>query len=316
MLSKTIARMSPQEKSELKREKNKLNYLSFPEDIGAHGTLLAFKEYSYSTRDAGITIGTAKAEISDSILLPLPQALLEGSSIKVGATELGHMGNAAASIAADAKATAGSAASGKEFAQNFADKLLTTDRLRELAGGAAVQLIKEGVSALPGGQGLQKGVEAGLGATTNNFQALTFEGVNLRSYIFDWTFAPRTRNETNNLKKIIQTIRRNIHPSYSKINLLGIENATGRAFLNYPKVCFISILGSNTLLLKPTMISQFQVNYAGGGELAFLEGGDPAVVQCNMTVSEMQIWTAEDYANDPPTTLRPQLLGSPGDLLM
>ena len=44
------------------------------------------------------------------------------------------------------------------------------------------------------------------------------------------------------------------------------------------------------------MINRLDVNFGAGGELAFLEGGDPAIVKCSMSMTEMQIWTREDYA--------------------
>ena len=47
---------------------------------------------------------------------------------------------------------------------------------------------------------------------------------------------------------------------------------------------------------KRAMISQFEVNYSGAGMPAFVEGGKPAVITMSMTLTEIDIHTAEDYA--------------------
>jgi hypothetical protein len=46
---------------------------------------------------------------------------------------------------------------------------------------------------------------------------------------------------------------------------------------------------------KRAMVSQFEVNYAGAGMPAFVEGGKPAVVTMTMNLTEIDIHTSEDY---------------------
>ena len=47
--------------------------------------------------------------------------------------------------------------------------------------------------------------------------------------------------------------------------------------------------------MKACMINRVDVDYAGGGELAFLEGGNAAALKLSVTMQEMQMWTREDY---------------------
>ena len=59
------------------------------------------------------------------------------------------------------------------------------------------------------------------------------------------------------------------------------------------------------------MINRVDVDYAGGGELAFLEGGNAAALKLSVTMQEMQMWTREDYGGSseavPENTLKSQL---------
>jgi hypothetical protein len=284
---------SPENARKTYMERNSIAQLQFPDSLHEHGIILEFKEYSYAQKDKA-----ASANIKTSILLPLPESLLDASGVKIAGIQLGALGAAAAEIASQSQSGS---------LEDAIMGILTIENISTVMGVGAASLVKEGLNKT-GMQGAQKGIEAGLGATFNPFQALTFEGVDLKSYVFDWTLAPSTRQETLNLQKIIKKIRQHIHPEYKNF---GSDQSSwedsastavqlgGRAFLAYPDVCHIKIIGSpdgSLITFKPAMVGGFQVNYAGAGELAFLEGGDPAVVKISMNLTEMQIWTRGDYA--------------------
>jgi len=279
---------TPESVRRSKQENTRLAQYQFPSNLGDVGMLLFFKDYSYGEREVGAAGGvtsytTASSNMKSSIYLPLPDQLLDSTTVKVGPTELGMAGAGAAS----AVNAAGGGLSALEKALNGLD-------IETIAGAAAVSLFKEGVSKVA--PNVQKGIEAGAGAIMNPFQALVFDGVDLKTYAWNWTFSPKSINETNTLKSIIKQIKYHIHPYYKELNIA--VKAGGRAFLSYPSVCVPLITGVQTLVMKPCMISQFQVDYGAGGELAFLQGGEPAVVRISMTLSEMQIWTREDYGGE------------------
>ena len=279
---------TPESVRRSKQQNTQLAQYQFPSNLGDVGMLLFFKDYSYAEREVGALGGVnsytrASSNMKSSIYLPLPDQLLDSTTVKVGPTELGMAGSTAAS----AVNAAGGGLGALEKALNGLD-------IETIAGAAAVSLFKEGVSKVA--PNVQKGIEAGAGAIMNPFQALAFDGVDLKTYSWNWTFSPKSINETNMLKSIIKQIKYHIHPYYKDLNV-GIT-AGGKAFLSYPSVCVPLITGVQTLVMKPCMISQFQVDYGAGGELAFLQGGEPAVVRISMTLSEMQIWTREDYGGE------------------
>jgi len=274
---------------------NTLQSMQFPSDLGDTGMLLLFKEYSYKERETGGPGGvqsvTAAGAILDSIYLPLPEQLLDATQVKVGGQEIGILGAVTAQGSRAITSAIGSAS-----ISPILDALGGVEAGKTLAAGAA-NFMKQGLEAVGLG-GAQRGIEAGMGAVANPYQALVFEGVDLKVFMLNWTFAPKSRAETMAIKNVINTIKKHSLPYYKNVKIGGSIGGTinaGRAFLNYPSVCIPLITGVNTITFKPCMVSQIQVDYNGGGELAFLEGGNPAAVKVNMTLQEMQIWTREDY---------------------
>lgn len=271
---------------------NTLQNMQFPSDLGDTGILLLFKEYSYNERETagrgGVDRVAFAGNILDSVYLPLPEQLLDATQVKVGGQEIGMLGAAAATATESVSSAIGSGSF------DPIKNALGQAKVSELLTASAAGLMKQGLEAIGLG-GAQRGIEAGMGAVANPFQALVFEGVDLKVFMFNWTLAPKSREETSSIKEIIRTIRKHSLPFYKNANIAGNALQGGRAFLNYPSVCIPLITGVSTIVFKPCMVSQIQIDYNGGGELAFLEGGDPVAVKVNMTLQEMQIWTREDY---------------------
>ena len=74
----------------------------------------------------------------------------------------------------------------------------------------------------------------------------------------------------------------------------GINN---KLLLNYPSVVDIFFFGidqSYFVYYKTCMVDSFNINFAPNG-LAFVAGGKPAAVTMDMSVTEMDIHTSEDY---------------------
>jgi len=275
-----------------KKAQNKPEDYQFPSDLGNVGTLLLFKEYSYGDRDVGGSGGIKdrqsldKLNITSSIYLPLPEQMLDSTNLKVAASEIGALGNAAA-------ITGSIYATSADPAGEFVNRLQNINS-QELIGAALPKMLGKILDTIGAG-GLQTGIEAGFGATINPYAAMAFEGVNLKTFTWNWALAPKSRDETKVLQTIITSLKKNSLPYYKKYTFRNRTIISGRAFLAYPNVCLPIIAGVNTLTMKPCMISNINIDYGAGGELAFLEGGDPAVVKIEITLQEMQIWTREDY---------------------
>ena len=292
---------TPEGKRLRKKNERSFSQFSFPDNIGSHAIVLIFKKYSFAQRRVQTAVGESFP--SSSIMLPLPEQLLDNASLRVRGEELGAIG---ANVATASGGLRDTLQGGGDVVESLMRNLGVTDwkSAGNLAGQVGASMAKEALSKVR--PGAQKGLEAGVGMTFNPYQALTFGGVELKAFTMDWTLAPTTRSEAERLKKIIKQIRYHVHPEYKNMTSTNAaaSAASSRAFLEYPDMVDIKILGSNDdaiIQFKTCMVSQFQVNYAGAGELAFLEGGDPAVVKLSMTLTESEIWTKEDYNTEDAT---------------
>jgi hypothetical protein len=279
--------------------------LQFPEDLGAHAMLLSFKKYSYRrpgtpnslNRLTSSTLNPQQLSRTNSILVPLPQNIQDSYQVRVQRFDQGIAGEAIASAAS----TLGSSPGVMDIARSVAEGMPTINAdaitkavsefdFSNLSRDAAFLARRAIDSAAPQ---VGRNLDAGFGATINPKAALYFEGVEMKTHTFNWTFAPASERESTILKDIGNTIKKNILPSYG--SLTGAEQF--RFLLNYPSVLDIFFLGvdqSYFLHYKTCMVQQFNIDFTPQG-IALLKGGKPAMVNMNMGVIESDIHTSEDY---------------------
>lgn len=274
--------------------------LQFPENLGAHAMLMVFKKYSYqrpgtrALNTVGASTFTAQElRGTDSILVPLPQNIQDSYQVRVQRFDQGIAGEAMASVAAGF-ANANNPTLG-EFGRILAGAIpnIDTDALRNLdfssvSRDAAFLARRTLDNALPDAT---RNIDAGFGNTINPKAALYFEGVEMKTHSFNWSFAPASERESTILKDIGITVKKNILPSY------GAVGGVSRLLLNYPSVLDIFFLGvdqSYFIHYKTCMVQQFNIDFTPQG-IALLKGGKPAMVNMNMNVIEADIHTSEDY---------------------
>ncbi len=258
-----------------RRRTNTYTQFSFPNDLGNHAMILNFSAYDYGGIGAQVN-----QILSSSIALPIPSNLADTFSIRVLPTELGSVGNAVRDVVS-------AAGSGN----------LTAEGVLTAAKGAfSGQVARKAAAAFDsvGGTNTAKAIEVASGNVVNPRIALAFEGVDLKSHTFTWTLAPRSADESEKLRAIIQQIKKSALPTFN--NTFG-----QKVFLNYPNVVDVFFLGTTEGFMyyfKRAMISQVEVNYSGSGAPAFVEGGKPAVVTLTISLTEIDIHTSEDYGGE------------------
>ena len=263
--------------TEMNRNRDGIRYteMRFPDEIGPHAIVLNFS--SYSSTPSGIIGRNGQPT---SIALPIPNNIVDTFNMRVAGYELGAMGNLARTGAGEV---------GRALRSGGDVDWDAIGRSTSAAlGGRA---IAAGLARLGMPDNVRKGVEVGAGAIQNPFMALTFDGIDLKTHNFSWQLAPSSASESDKLNRIIQKIKREVLPSYS--------DAT-RSFLRYPSVVDIFFEGTTEGFLYPfkrCMVNSFETNYAGAGMPAFVEGGKPAVVTVTMSLTEMEIWTKEDFGD-------------------
>lgn len=139
------------------------------------------------------------------------------------------------------------------------------------------------------------------GSVLNPKETLAFEGVGLRSHSFNWELFPSNPEDSQQINKIINVMKRSVLPTTENFALGSAVNFE-RAFLKYPHIVKIYLIGvdeKSFIQFKPAMVSNFTVDYAGGGgAVSIMKGGRPAGVNISINLQELSIQTANDYDDD------------------
>ena len=301
--------------------------LFFPMGGFPHGIQLIFKKYDYSDLTLGVGANktgrrsdfTSATETGIlAVELPMPSTLTDATGLNITGFERTFL----ESFIADTLAPAfegsfsdigtelmalGEAGMKGAIDTVFGDKAKTPGQ-EKVAGQASRIASFMGANAINSfSSGLGKALGASRGTAINPQSTLSFEGVQLRAFSFDWTLYPESREEAEAIKKIIRSIKRNILPNIQDVTggtgVAGVAdslsgNTLARAFLTYPAVVSINLLGideSHFLRFKPCMCDNITIDYGASGEIIIAEGGVPQGVKLSMSFKELEIQTAEDY---------------------
>jgi hypothetical protein len=129
----------------------------------------------------------------------------------------------------------------------------------------------------------------------NPQETLSFSGVDLRNFTFSWDLYPSNKKDTQNITNIIKLLKQKALP---QVENAGAGGVTARAFLNYPSIVELNLLGvqeEHFMRFKRCMIQNVTADYGAGGMPEIIKGGVPAAVSLSITFMELQIHTAEDY---------------------
>jgi len=139
------------------------------------------------------------------------------------------------------------------------------------------------------------------GKQLNPFNIIQLKGAKLRRHNFRWKLHPENKNETNDIEKIINSIRVNMHPK---------GNVYGDILLNYPNLINFRIFGpkdpNHIFPAAPCVIDNFIIDRTGGDYPTFFgETGTPVVYQIQMAVMEILPMLNRDGKLDTPGVLIP-----------
>lgn len=291
---------------------NSLNVASFPSDIGPHQMLFVFKKYSFSPAGTislnsiqDIDNGNVSELARNMVLFPIPSNLLDQNESKISKFDMNYIGNQLGSAFGTLENNEKNNATANQFGKDFLNALTSGN------GGAVAQMLNNSEFARLAkdaayitkyfGTGFYKAYSAGMGVAANPKSALIYEGHEMKNHTFTWTFAPRSEEESTNLRNIINFIK--FH------QLPGVGGSVNdRLYLNYPSVVDVYFVGldeSYFYKFKPCMLKSFNINYTGQNAVSILRGGKPAVISVEMNLMEMDIHYAEEYSNmgdNSPTT--------------
>lgn len=257
-----------------------LDNITYPLDLTDYYISFKFKEY-----ERKIPLGEKKEFTTIIVNLPVPSNLSENFNMNYADAELGLLGRLDEELqkkiatGEDLGSTDSAKAIGESINKTVTDPTALGYAGRKLAGiaDAALGLNTTGVT------------QKLTGAVLNPFQTLLFQGTNLRSHTFEYKLSPRSKKETEILKKIINEFKKRMHPGkkgflFTFPQVVDIEFGMGTK--NEPyffKTCFLESMG---------------VNYAPSGTPAFFgNSADPVEINLSLTFKEITPLTSDDFGS-------------------
>jgi len=127
------------------------------------------------------------------------------------------------------------------------------------------------------------------GVARNPFVAMSFTGMKLRNFTFEWDFFPESYEESVALRDLINSLKLGMHPSYKS----GYQNA----LFEYPNIYKPEFTDPSFMFsFGYCVITSVSVDYhAKGTPIYFEKNGAkiPAYMKLNLALSEMEIVTKE-----------------------
>ena len=235
-------------------------------------TKIDFFEYK---RD--ISTPNAERRQTGSIRMPVPEQYNDATAIRLSDTSLGVLGAFAQFV---------SQGKGLGDIMNSASKSISGASQQSL-----INSVFDIASSLPGGfdSTTQDLARSFSGIVPNPHVTVLFEGVQLKTYSFQWKVSPRSQQDANALNSIISRIKGRSLPSI--LQVAGANYA-----LQYPDLVKVSIVGAKQLESTDfAFIERISVNSSVGNSIAFYKDGQPVETSISMDIKEIDIRTREDY---------------------
>lgn len=223
---------------------------------------------SYSSVEDSVA-GSARSVI-DSILFPLPDQL---SETLYGQWEDRNMIKLGAVMNAVGEASQGN----------------LVGATKSVATGIANYIAENGMGVI-GMSALSEETRAFASVATKSLfnprKQMLYKGTRNREYTLSWTLSPRSKDEADEIRKVIQRIRRASVPRTS--------SSVGSGFLVYPREFHVSFLpaSAGVPVLQPSVCRRFSVTYgdnSNGGAVSFFRDGTPTKVLIEMEMVEKNI---------------------------
>ena len=225
--------------------------------------------------------------ITDSIAIYLPPNVTDSTSVGYTNAEMGVIGAAAAGAADVVTA----------LRTGDISSLATTlgGAAKDLLATAGLNLGSEFIGTLAGvdPEGLKGFAKKAFGQASNPYMEVLFEGVEMRTFTYNFTFSPRNADETEDVKKIIEMFR---------FHMLPELNGGSSAFMTLPStfdIHYMYQMGSNEARendyytkIATCVLKGCEVDYTPGGVKSFASGA-PTQITMNLTFQETEMLTKQ-----------------------
>tara|TARA_Y100000114_G_C11729416_1_gene312718 strand:+ start:43 stop:954 length:912 start_codon:yes stop_codon:yes gene_type:complete len=235
-----------------------------------------------------------KEEILGKIFLPIPETITDSNGVTWGSNELNGLLTSAVDIST-AIMDSDSIEDLKKAGGSGIDKL--KDLVSDKTSASAINAVfaSSVVNALGGNVETNDLLARNSGQILNPNMELLFGGVQLRSFSFEFDFAPRDEKESLEIKNIIRALKITMNAKNGSLD----ENSSG-LFIKSPDVYQLTYKTGkkNHQFLhkfKPMALLGMAVNYTGAGTYATYDNTSPISLKMSLDFQELNPIYSEDY---------------------
>ena len=265
------------------------NYFTNARGRGAKGSRLTGDVTQLSKqREAGSGMSSyhkTTTRITDSVAIYLPPNVQDTTSAAYTGAATGVVGAAAAGAFGVIENM------GKKDYEKAATGLV--DAAKAIVGEGAIRAATEITEAISGAEGTRGLINKAFGQADNPYMEVLFDAMQLRTFTYNFTFAPKNRQETEDVQKIIALFRFHMAPE--------LKGAANR-FLTLPSEFDIHYMyqdksgqaSENDYYNKiaTCVCTGCDVNYTPDGVKSF-EGGAPTKITMSLSFQETELLTKE-----------------------
>ena len=265
-----------------------------PPGLGLTGGF-ALRTTEQALEDALRQSGNTRRSLA-TIILPMPANIQDnnGADWQSGTMNpiVANLGAAASNAVLSSNPFTSVLNSIKNFGVNIDAAIKTGEGQSATAAGTAAVAIQAAL-----GQGsINSIISRATGKVFNENVELLFNGVTMRpAFNFTFDMVPRSTDESQMIKTIIRTFKKNMTPSKGKPGVDG-----GGLFVSAPNIFKLEYMSGGKQhpflhRFKPCALTQMSVNYNGSAQYATYPDATPVHMQLTLQFQELSPIYAEDY---------------------
>lgn len=159
---------------------------------------------------------------------------------------------------------------------------LKSKSVGDVVSAGVDELLRYGRTVVPGEQIINTATKS----IANPYIAMTFRGVNFRTFEMVFKFTPHTEEESDVIKDIIKEFRKAALPTGCSTTTMGFPSEVD--------IEYVGLAEPWLNRFKRCVITDLHVNYTGAGFYAAMQNGFPAETELRLQFTENELVCRED----------------------
>lgn len=264
-------------------------------DLGGGGGGPSFETTGRGGSNNPIISASQEIPTYEEIVLYMPPTVQIMDGVNIQNIDLGSLG---AGVEAGIRAGSGPIESIISNTGNQISSFL--DALTGNIDAEGARVVASRTAAMFGTDGIPGAIQSAVAVVPNPNTRMIFRSVNIREFAFDFRMIPTSQAETEAIKAIIHSFRKNLYPKTIELEGTGIPVA-----YRFPNIFKIDMWynGKNLSDSNPDLrfqnmyLRQFTANY-NPNNMGFYKSGDFNEVQITLAFTETKALTFDDVSSE------------------